>query len=278
MADEGQNGEARRDYATGLRSGILDPKHYEAIGIALWTFVWCVDRQTPSGWVHGGDIVTYAQIAQEVGLPTADAARYQIRRLVAGGYVRVEAEQGKHGMRIRVTTPKKSYHTPPASQRRRVQKPKSAPPHNNPDTSGVPAPQPSGVPAPHLRRPSAAHYKEETQGRLRDSEHPLPPAMAPEDLYALASRYGLRLDVMNGAFTAGQNGHLFVDVLRLGSTTLDSALAAIAKREKRYQPGSAHAWIDALLAEAAKPAAKKCSVTSDDKWAQVEAQGWDYKP
>lgn len=274
MADEGgQNGEARRDYATGLRSGIHDRKHFRAMGIALWTFDWCVDRQTDAaGWVLGGRVLTYQEIANGVGLETRKQAEHQIATLVTGGYLaRLTVSGG--GIRLRIRAPKKAlrHHLPGGG---------AGTPEVPGERAGTRPVVGRGCPVVGQEVPGggAPPYKDQTHLDSQETHHPLPPAMAPEDLYALARRHGLRLDVMNGAFTAGQNGHLFVDVLRLGATTLDSALAAIAHREKRYQPGSARSWIDALLAEAAKPPVKKCSVTDDDKWRKVAEQGWDYKP
>lgn len=174
---EGDNGQGGRDYSTGLRSGILDPRHYDAIGIALWTFVWCVDRQARDGRVLGGKLVTYARIASEVGLPSADAARYQIRRLVEGGYIAVEPDQSNHGMRIRILAPKKAYRTPsgvpapegtppPASQHRRGT-PRT--PAQKADLTPPPASQHRSPPASQRTPPASQRrtYKEETHG---DSE------------------------------------------------------------------------------------------------------------
>lgn len=115
-ADNGQGG---RDFAIGLRSGIFDRKHFRAIGVALWTFAWCIDRQTDdTGRVLGGRILSYQEIAAEVGLETAEQARHQIRTLVAGGYLSKEAYAS--GVTLRITAPKKARLDKSGAHRRGV--------------------------------------------------------------------------------------------------------------------------------------------------------------
>ena len=66
-----------KNYNTGVRGVLLDVKHYERMGSALWLYSWLVLRQTHQsgaiGWVLGGAPVSYREIEEETGFEPADA-------------------------------------------------------------------------------------------------------------------------------------------------------------------------------------------------------------
>ncbi len=77
--------------------GLLEKKHIEAMGIAVWCFLWCVNRVTSDrtdqdgerwGQVLGGCRFNHQRIADELGL-TQRAVRYQMDRLKTAGYLRI---------------------------------------------------------------------------------------------------------------------------------------------------------------------------------------------
>ena len=77
--------------------GLLEKKHVEAMGIALWCFLWCVNRVTMDrtdangerwGQVLGGCRFNHQRIADELGLPLR-SVRYQMDRLKTAGYLRI---------------------------------------------------------------------------------------------------------------------------------------------------------------------------------------------
>jgi DNA-binding MarR family transcriptional regulator len=94
------------DYPTfRTSSGLIDKKHHQKIGPAIWEFLWCIDKQTgPHGLVLGGKPVTLAQIADDLGVPQRSVRR-ALGRLGQHRYIAVEHLQ--RGLRIRVSNQKK---------------------------------------------------------------------------------------------------------------------------------------------------------------------------
>ncbi len=77
--------------------GLLEGKHVEAMGIAVWCFLWCINRVTSDrtdpdgerwGQVLGGCRFNQQRIADELGL-TVRSVRYQMDRLKTAGYLRI---------------------------------------------------------------------------------------------------------------------------------------------------------------------------------------------
>jgi hypothetical protein len=100
-------------FNSGVRGGLFEKKHSDAMGESVFLFGWLVTRQTKSdGLVFGGHAFTYPEISEESGWPVRTLERW-MARLRTGGYVRV-----KHTtycrMIIWVLNPKKfSLSTPP---------------------------------------------------------------------------------------------------------------------------------------------------------------------
>lgn len=87
--------------------GLLDPKHYEKMGAAVWLFLWYVKAQTKSnGLVFGGSIMSYKRISENMhGFPVRTIERWNAT-LVAEKYIQINYVAYK-GMVIRVLNQKK---------------------------------------------------------------------------------------------------------------------------------------------------------------------------
>lgn len=86
----------------------MAPDHREAIGIAVWEFLWCIDRTTKEvdgvGLVHGGKDVTCKTIGDDLGL-SERTVRRNLNQLEAAGYVTLQ--KGQRGYVISVPKSKK---------------------------------------------------------------------------------------------------------------------------------------------------------------------------
>lgn len=102
----GAGGNGGRPSATfRISSGLIDPKHVNRIGTALWLFLWCIDRQTgPHGLIFGGRPVTLAEIAEALPYSHRQIAR-QLAQLEEHGYI--TAKRRPSGLILRVNVQKK---------------------------------------------------------------------------------------------------------------------------------------------------------------------------
>jgi len=108
--------------------GLLEGKHVEAMGIAVWCFLWCINRVTFDktdsdgqrwGQVLGGCVFTQQRIADELSL-SLRAVRYQLDRLKKSGYLRItrcrdgQVIEVRHSIKwLRRKNPPKPTQTPP---------------------------------------------------------------------------------------------------------------------------------------------------------------------
>jgi len=99
---------AKRSKSWRFWNGLLAPDHREAIGIAVWEFLWCIDRTTKEadgvGLVLGGKEVSAKMISDDLGI-TDRTVRANLKKLERAGYVTLR--QGKHGYLITVPKSKK---------------------------------------------------------------------------------------------------------------------------------------------------------------------------
>jgi hypothetical protein len=79
-----------RSYPFPVWSGLLTQKHRTAMGPAIWTFLWFLDRVTAEadglGTVLGGKPVKDREIAQRFGVHK-NSVRADRKKLLAGGYI-----------------------------------------------------------------------------------------------------------------------------------------------------------------------------------------------
>lgn len=75
----------------GLSNGLIDPKHQEAMGEALWLFVWLVASQTRrNGLVLGGKPLTYAEMSRRMHDMPARRLKRWMAVLVKHKYIQVK--------------------------------------------------------------------------------------------------------------------------------------------------------------------------------------------
>jgi DNA-binding Lrp family transcriptional regulator len=90
----------------GIHDGILEQKHVDAMGTAIFLYLWCVRHQTKhSGLVWGGAPVTYGKINEKLGQPERTLKRW-MKKLVDAGYIELTYLNYK-AMRLRILKSKK---------------------------------------------------------------------------------------------------------------------------------------------------------------------------
>lgn len=90
---------------------LLDPKHKQQMGIAVWEFMWLLDKITRidedgTGWVLGGKPINIRDICAELGGGDR-ATRENLNHLEKEGYIRKQRTPG--GLRIWVAKAKKRF-------------------------------------------------------------------------------------------------------------------------------------------------------------------------
>jgi DNA-binding transcriptional regulator YhcF (GntR family) len=97
-----------KNFSTGLRGVLLEARHYERMGSAIWLYAWLVLRQTHQsgsvGWVLGGAPVRYREIEEETGFNRRTLERW-LSLLRREGYI--ETTVAQEGISIRITKAKK---------------------------------------------------------------------------------------------------------------------------------------------------------------------------
>jgi hypothetical protein len=101
----------KENFNVGLRNGLLDRKHYQAMrGDALWLYSFLVDRQTRRldknglGKVAGGAPISDGDVAGSFGCSEKTVSRWR-RKLARGGYIAVR--RTSFGYVYAITKPKK---------------------------------------------------------------------------------------------------------------------------------------------------------------------------
>lgn len=92
----------------GIQDGLVDPKHADAMGTAVWLYLWCVKCQTKrngGAFVLGGMPLTYEEISARSGFEAWRIRRW-LDRLRKFNYVRVRYLNYKK-LRIEITKSKK---------------------------------------------------------------------------------------------------------------------------------------------------------------------------
>ncbi|MFB4164784.1 hypothetical protein ACE1TI_13380 [Alteribacillus sp. JSM 102045] len=78
-------------------SGLLTPYHKKRIGVALWEFLWCIDRVTSetgqdgqkSGIVLGGSPISYSDVAKDLGIGKSTVKR-NFEKLESENYIHLK--------------------------------------------------------------------------------------------------------------------------------------------------------------------------------------------
>lgn len=99
-----------------VTNNLIDPKHYKAIGPAVWEFMWCLDKVTlidedGIGWVWGRKPVVLPDIVSEIGGSVRSSKRNMARLEKAGYIIRIRTPRG---MQIGVAKAKKRFGRKPS--------------------------------------------------------------------------------------------------------------------------------------------------------------------
>ena len=98
----------QNSFNSGIRGGLFEKKHSDAMGEAIFLFGWLVTRQTKcDGLIFGGHAFTYGEISEESGWPVRTLERW-MARLRSGGYVGVK-HTAYCRMKIWILNPKKKF-------------------------------------------------------------------------------------------------------------------------------------------------------------------------
>jgi hypothetical protein len=102
-----------KNYNTGVKGVLLDARHYERMGSALWLYSWLILRQTHQtgaiGWVLGGAPVSHREIEEETGFNRRTIEAW-FRKLRRAGYI--ETTAAPTGVVVRIMKAKKFAQTP----------------------------------------------------------------------------------------------------------------------------------------------------------------------
>jgi hypothetical protein len=94
----------------GVKNGLLEPKHIQAMGEAVWLFLWCIDKVTKEtdGWgvVLGGKPIRYAEVQQQLGIAERTYKRW-LEILRQHEYIKTT--RAPYGLVIKVNKTKKRY-------------------------------------------------------------------------------------------------------------------------------------------------------------------------
>lgn len=76
-----------------VTNNLLEPKHRKNMGLAVWEFLWCLDKITKIdddgvGWILGGKPINLKDIADDIGIHEANISRH-INRLEKKGYIKI---------------------------------------------------------------------------------------------------------------------------------------------------------------------------------------------
>lgn len=94
-----------------VKNDLLEPKHYEAMGSAIWLYLWCLDKMTSInedgiGVILGGKPIKLEDIQKDLSLTDRTYTRY-INKLKEFGYI--SAVRTPYGYVIKVTKAKKQF-------------------------------------------------------------------------------------------------------------------------------------------------------------------------
>jgi hypothetical protein len=114
------------DYEIGLRKGILEPKHFQQMGGAVWLYVWFVDHMTKikgkQGFVLGGKPIIFNEIKLDLGLSRRTYCRYLD---ILEKYEYIGTKRTPYGLVVHVTNARKTF--------KKSDAPKEAQPRSNED-------------------------------------------------------------------------------------------------------------------------------------------------
>lgn len=84
-----------KGFGIEIKNNLLDPKHIEHMGIAVWLYMWCIDKMTSIdedgvGKVLGGKPIKYEELGEELGISVRTYRRW-VSILTKEGYINTKA-------------------------------------------------------------------------------------------------------------------------------------------------------------------------------------------
>lgn len=103
--------EYMKGYTIDVRNNLLERKHFEAMGEAVWLYMWFLDKMTSVnengvGKVLGSSAITHDLIFEDLGIPHRTYLRY-VDKLRDAGYINTVRLQ--HGLLVTITKAKKNF-------------------------------------------------------------------------------------------------------------------------------------------------------------------------
>lgn len=100
-----------KGYGIEITNNLLDPKHVKGIGVAIWEYMWLIDKMTSIsengvGLVLGGKPIKLEEIAEEIG-KNKFTIRVNLERLKKAGYINLK--RTPYGQIISVNKAKKRF-------------------------------------------------------------------------------------------------------------------------------------------------------------------------
>ncbi len=98
-----------------VKNNLLEPKHVESMGVAIWLYLWLLDKMTSvteegTGKVLGGTPITFKLAEKELGIKHTTYVEWS-NRLKDAGYLNVK--RIPHGLIISVNKAEKIFGNQP---------------------------------------------------------------------------------------------------------------------------------------------------------------------
>jgi hypothetical protein len=98
-------------YFISITNNLLEDKHFEAMGKAVWLYMWLIDRMTDisegQGIVNGGHPVTYAAVTKQLSSLSERSYNRMVHTLREAGYI--NTVQAKYGIYVTINKAKKQF-------------------------------------------------------------------------------------------------------------------------------------------------------------------------
>lgn len=95
-----------KNYAIGVRNGLLETKHLQALGSSIWLYLWLIDHQPKgSDKVLGGRPIKYEDVLLSFSTLSRITYLRWLKRIEDGGYIKTL--RSPYGLIITITKPKK---------------------------------------------------------------------------------------------------------------------------------------------------------------------------
>lgn len=111
-----------KGYGITIKNDLLDPKHIENMGIAVWLYMWLLDKMTKindrkDGQVLGGKPITYQDVRNDLGIGRSTYFRW-LQALEDGQYI--TCNRTPKGVTVVLHKAKKYYGNQVSSAEKRV--------------------------------------------------------------------------------------------------------------------------------------------------------------